>query len=919
MNERISIAAKAPEAKSWDPVPQIRRKPSQSMNSPVDRILFLQRTIGNQAVTRLIESGALQTKLRIGQPGDKYEQEADRVAEQVVAISAHPATSSAPPRIQRLAVPSAGQVDAMSASVDHALSSPGMPLEPALRQDMEQRFGYGFITVRVHAGGRAGESAALLDANAYTVGQNIVFGANRYAPGTHEGQRLLSHELTHVVQQSRTTGVGASKSATESEADRAGDSVTAGYTPSSSPIEIRIMRQPSTAMPPMPVIRTFQQVWDEFDEHRRLGRNAEALSLVNEILSKMLGEDSMEHAGDLALWLLDQGQSGQAIRALNSLESAWWVRWVSTSGPGINAVRWPPATGPIELIQRGETEAAAGRHDPARELFATAFVFLQMQYQTTSDEHIRSLQQTMARLPPDVDFPIFRLMAYHDVGDLMARMRRILAFYPGLERSAIAAGNQAEAATYAEMGRQLRDRIREQFLLTGQSGLTLEASQVTSPRMGTGYRLHGVNLEEVDVFPLPGTPRPDELGRHPAYTAPMEQVFETLGGQEEFLTDLLRNPEIRAEFGTRRIDMTSLATRLRVWRVMYRVFQRAPAAGCPDALCSLLRLMQRYLRDFTTHTEYNIPDFGTYYINIEERGGFPTDLLGRTMRDCGVYALTVSYELFRTARGATPRINVEFQLYHTLEHVMLAILDHDNNKHYVVNNDQISGPNDGVDPLGLVALSYSQTMGRTLMVTPAARTDLGTTTQTEAKFRARAWQRYQAGAGLGLQTEPLTGPNDTRTEAERREATYTGFYRGQERFEQVGVQLHTQLDTLLRDTVAAAANQRAVVVSAPLADLTTAGMTMGRIFAMSLDPRRLGVSSAAASSITTPVGLFTSGRANVAHPLVRLAKVLLFHQGLGGTLTADQQTLVNLVRSGLVPGWAADLNNYIAAGRPATW
>ncbi|OEU83690.1 MAG: hypothetical protein BA873_08700 [Desulfobulbaceae bacterium C00003063] len=55
--------------------------PSQSISSHVDKILFLQRSIGNQAVGRLIKSGALQTKLRIGQPGDIYEQEADRVAE----------------------------------------------------------------------------------------------------------------------------------------------------------------------------------------------------------------------------------------------------------------------------------------------------------------------------------------------------------------------------------------------------------------------------------------------------------------------------------------------------------------------------------------------------------------------------------------------------------------------------------------------------------------------------------------------------------------------------------------------------------------------------------------------------------------------------------------------------------------------
>jgi len=58
-----------------------RKKTSQPLKSPADRILFLQRTIGNQAVQRLIKSGTLQAKFKIGQPGDRYEQEADRVAE----------------------------------------------------------------------------------------------------------------------------------------------------------------------------------------------------------------------------------------------------------------------------------------------------------------------------------------------------------------------------------------------------------------------------------------------------------------------------------------------------------------------------------------------------------------------------------------------------------------------------------------------------------------------------------------------------------------------------------------------------------------------------------------------------------------------------------------------------------------------
>jgi hypothetical protein len=86
--------------------------------------------------------------------------------------------------------------------VDRVLAEPGAPLQPALRHDMEQRFARDFSQVSVHAGAAAEQSAHDLDARAYTVGPDMVFGKSRFAPDTGEGRRLIAHELTHVVQQS---------------------------------------------------------------------------------------------------------------------------------------------------------------------------------------------------------------------------------------------------------------------------------------------------------------------------------------------------------------------------------------------------------------------------------------------------------------------------------------------------------------------------------------------------------------------------------------------------------------------------------------------------------------------------------------------------------------------------------------------
>ncbi len=71
---------------------------------------------------------------------------------------------------------------------------------------MEQRFAYDFSQVRVHPGAAAEQSAQDVNANAYTVGHDIMFATGRFAPETHQGRRLIAHELTHVVQQSGERG-----------------------------------------------------------------------------------------------------------------------------------------------------------------------------------------------------------------------------------------------------------------------------------------------------------------------------------------------------------------------------------------------------------------------------------------------------------------------------------------------------------------------------------------------------------------------------------------------------------------------------------------------------------------------------------------------------------------------------------------
>jgi len=80
-------------------------------------------------------------------------------------------------------------------------SGGGSPLDTDTRADMETRFGHDFGDVRVHTDGAAHDSAKSVNAQAYTVGSNIVFQRDKYDPASDGGKHMLAHELTHVVQQ----------------------------------------------------------------------------------------------------------------------------------------------------------------------------------------------------------------------------------------------------------------------------------------------------------------------------------------------------------------------------------------------------------------------------------------------------------------------------------------------------------------------------------------------------------------------------------------------------------------------------------------------------------------------------------------------------------------------------------------------
>jgi hypothetical protein len=224
-------------------------------NAPAEHALVAQQpTWGNQAMQHLLNARMIQAKLTINQPGDPYEQEADRVAEQVMRMPDPRIMGRAVvtgrsqgvsvqrmcpqceeelhrqpqvPDIQRMCpaceeklhrqpmeeeeeeetlqtkeIPGRNPevTSDMQAQVN-ALGGGGQPLPQTVRAFFEPRFGYDFSQVRVHTDAASRETAQALNARAFTAGRDIFFNDQEFQPATHTGRRLLAHELAHTVQQ----------------------------------------------------------------------------------------------------------------------------------------------------------------------------------------------------------------------------------------------------------------------------------------------------------------------------------------------------------------------------------------------------------------------------------------------------------------------------------------------------------------------------------------------------------------------------------------------------------------------------------------------------------------------------------------------------------------------------------------------
>ena len=141
--------------------------------------------------------------LPVNEPGDRFEHEADRVADAVVRgeSAGAPIAGSPGSAVQRTVDADASVAFAPDLVAD-VLHGSGQPLDGSTRSTMEDRLGFDFSRVRIHTDAQAAERARS-PGPAHTVGSDVVFGAGQYAPRSLEGQRLIAHELTHAYGSNR--------------------------------------------------------------------------------------------------------------------------------------------------------------------------------------------------------------------------------------------------------------------------------------------------------------------------------------------------------------------------------------------------------------------------------------------------------------------------------------------------------------------------------------------------------------------------------------------------------------------------------------------------------------------------------------------------------------------------------------------
>jgi hypothetical protein len=619
-------------------------------------------------------------------PGDGDEQQADRAAEQLLRLpgpeTAQTAEGSGRPAAAR------------------PLDAGGRPLPGVTRALMEGRFGHDFGQVRIHTDGRAADSARSMNALAYTVGRNVVFGAGQFEPQTSRGQRLLAHELAHVVQQAARPGgtPGLQRKKAKAAALWYQEAVD----------KLKVAEKDEYIPLAGPMLRKFVALAKAVDE--------EDAAAVPGLLRDFIGGDAYSlpplfPSDPLAAELIVR----MLLLGLNA-ESERFRAWQLTQ-PRRTTIKSMPTKEYFDevffwehVLERTLARVPATDPDAAAEVLdALALLFEQLRNEAAGLDQ-NAIKADIDRRRATLSFTGFEWrsveMSISMYSERLLELLRqtfagIQASYQLVLERATADLGAAKGDRYLQVAREKLRRLNALVLPTDQpkqtGGVLLPVTRtefkkrrgrhldILAKGKAARKRTVGIEFYDVELGATDVEEKQLDFARVLAIRQQQLRFLERLFGLErdkgKATAETKENAAAIAKLGKKGFRLHSDDD----WRkfLVEKFESHRARSGKAAALTAVIRLLEAYLQAFTTHTPYNIEDFGD---NVLTRT-FPRALTGQLLHDCGVYALRIAYmlSLLREHRD----LQLRFRYILLPVHIGLIITGEDLPT-YIAHNDRIS-------------------------------------------------------------------------------------------------------------------------------------------------------------------------------------------------------------------------------------
>ena len=606
-------------------------------------------------------------------------------------------------------------------AVHAAAVSGGQPLDPGTRRFMERRFGRSFGDVRIHVDGNA---ARAVDAQAYTVGRDIVFDTGQYSPETTAGRTLLAHELTHVVQQRGALSSGARPSlqrkGTKKSAAQPFHQETIDALEKTKKSMPRLMSGGLVdilgELPPIKKLVAFTEAIDKeqvkeipklltaflTSETKRLPFGVPSDPLVNTIIGRLLLLGLEAESEKFRTWYLKHERETYARRD--------GTRHEYTSELFI----WDNV---LEQLSAAIPEKGADQARKAMDALLLFFVQVRDEIARLDPEEIKADRKRRAEfMAMDLGFSWLTtersISVYH--GQLIQRLQEtfvaIQAAYQVLLDEAVAdlaanKGSEKLVIAKARLENRLRpaiepDPTKDPKAREKSSGAV--AVETTKSKFDKKQSQHldffakgkAAGKRTVDINFYDATMATELAAEKQASFARIFQIRRDQISVIERLYGLAKDPKSGQITGESKENLEIIRKMgqggLRLesnedWRqfVLAKYTAQAAQVGKAKALSNVMRLLELYLHTFTVHTPYNIDDFGDNLLTKQ----FPRALTGQLIHDCGVYALRIAYILSLVREHKD--LQLQFQYILLPVHIGLIITGKDLPL-FIAHNDSFS-------------------------------------------------------------------------------------------------------------------------------------------------------------------------------------------------------------------------------------